>query len=215
MRNMMLLASVIAFILTYSRGAWLGLALGSLLMINPGFSSKTRRVSFLVLGFALVALTIGVTYQPSGRSPLSLSDRQTYLRAGFRILKDHPWRGLGPGNYSSHVFSYLSEKDREFFMLDRYSGRLIGFWQHLHNLYIQMLVDLGLIGFSLWAGALGLLVWKALAKKKDAVFARMSINRVLSASIIAFLIHNLVDIVTVNSFDMVFAVLLATVTFSR
>ena len=65
------------------------------------------------------------------------------------------------------------------------------------------------------AGGLGILVWRALRNQRNAAQGVFSINDFLTVSIIAFLVHNLVDIVTVNSFDMLFATLLATVTFSK
>lgn len=121
--------------------------------------------------------------------------------------------GLGPGNYSRKIFDYLADSDRANFMTDK-AGKPIASWQHLHNLYLQILVDLGSVGFALWAGGLGILVWRALRVNQNASSGVLSVNSVLSVSIIAFLVHNLVDIVTVNSFDMVFAILLATATYS-
>jgi len=214
-RGLMLLISSVAFIMSFSRGAWLGVAAGGLLLADPkwfkGFNTTARRAGGLALLLALFILTLGVVRQRSGRKPLSVSDRKSYLQTGYRIFRAHPWMGLGPGNYSRKIVSYLTEDARRDLQTD-VNGRPIGFYFHLHNLYLQMLVELGLIGFMLWAGGFGYLVWRALRKQQsDAVF---SIAPILSISIVGFMVHNLVDIVTVNSFDMMFAILLATVTYA-
>jgi O-antigen ligase len=80
------------------------------------------------------------------------------------------------------------------------------FWQHLHNKYLQIIVEYGLIGFLLWVAALGLMVWPLLLRptRSDHYFIAA-----FQISGLAFLIHNTVDILFVNSFDILFAFFVA------
>jgi len=208
--------SVLAFMLSYSRGAWLGMGIGSLITLGPLLlrTGLHQRQRFTILGGGalIVVVMIVAMLQRSERSPLSLSGRNRYWQAGSRIAKDHPWIGLGPGNYASHIDSYLSIEDRQLFKTDN-AGKPILFWQHLHNLYLQLVIDLGLIGFALWVGGFGLLVWRALRNVHAQMASGLCVSTFLGISVIAFLVHNTVDIITVNSFDVVFAVLLGTIQF--
>jgi putative inorganic carbon (hco3(-)) transporter len=208
---------LVAFILTYSRGAWAGLIIGFICVALLDRVNKLHRLKFkLSTGIGILLFGILLLYvvrQPSSRGLLSSSQREIYIQTGLRILRDHPWMGLGPGNFVPGVKPYLSGDALALYKFNS-EGQIVGFWVHLHNLYLQMLVEHGLIGFSFWIGALGLMVVRAVQVFRLSSQTERSMKSVFMISIIAFLVHNCVDIVKVNSLDMIFGVFLAIVTFS-
>ncbi len=213
LRSFCLAFTSVVFLLAYGRGAWLGLAGGWLVVLYFQKSAllgrnRPRLLALTALGYLILGVI--VVRQPAGRGLLSDSNRLAYLKVGKRVFYSHPWHGLGPGNYDSQIHSYLSENDLKSFVLDR-RGRPTGSWVHLHNLYLQMLITHGLVGATLWFGGLMCCVYLAVKGFRRADPNRFPMNSYFMISILAFLIHNMVDIVSVNSFDMFFGVLLGTV----
>ncbi len=156
-------------------------------------------VGFLLLGVFLLPMTsIGGQIQKSlqnvkvrsekGVAGTLVDSRLPYWELGFQIWRDHPWVGVGPGRYED-----AAEKHVE--IINRYRGQVIYFPAlqinypiHAHNLFLQLAAlygVLGLAGFlyflvSLFRGAL-------LRLRAEGDFAAAGL-------LIAFVIHNLVDV---------------------
>jgi len=214
---MCLIVILTAFILSYSRGAWVGIILGTGVVFafrylsQKNITIRKRFILFLMAG--LFVLGILVVEQPAGRGFFSDSGRALYLKTGYRIFLSHPWMGLGPGRYYSQIQSYIPPEGLSLYVANA-DGRPSGYWSHLHNLYLQVLVDYGLIGFILWGGGFSSCIYQAWKTLSSSTRQRTSAVPYFAISIIAFLVHNCVDILTVGSFDMVFGVLLAVTAFS-
>jgi len=189
---------LIGLILCYSRGAWMGLVVGSLTVF---MTRRNIQLSFSWIGGFVFALVIIMFIGRHIRA--DINGRNWYLKIGFDIIKAHPWFGLGPGNYASQIKSYLTGEPALLYKLDLIYNNGIYFWIHLHNLYLQYLVEYGLTGATFFFCALGLLVSKAF--RSDPTW----LNTACLISIIGFLVHNLVDILAVNSFDVLFGILIA------
>jgi hypothetical protein len=89
-----------------------------------------------------------------GRDP-TLFRRTTYLRVGFDLLAQSPVWGIGPGNFPSY------------FIGDEYRflpGRT-PVMRELHNTYLDVAVELGLIGLALFLALVG----KALVEVRAAL----------------------------------------------
>jgi O-antigen ligase len=129
-----------------------------------------------------------------------------YWKAAADIFRAHPWIGLGPKNYDRRIVDYLTLPARYVYAIDIWSKHRVDFWQHLHNIYLQMLVEYGAIGLILWALAFSILCLP-LFQPSLGPFNMFQIAFQISG--IAFLIHNGVDILFVNSFDLVVAIMLA------
>ena len=134
------------------------------------------------------------------------SQRPIYWRAAYNVFHVHPWRGMGPGRYDQDLRSYLDSHPQDFFDLDLGFKHRMDFWQHLHSIYLQTLALYGAIGFCLWAIGMALLVSGSFQ------YAGRHWDLICWASLLgltAFLIHNTVDILFVNSLDLLFATHLA------
>jgi len=210
-----LVISATAFLLAYSRGAWAGILVGSLLTFSLGYFprrfSKRASAFYGLLAAGATALVV-FTVVHNGSHLVNDSGRPEYWHAGLRVFSTHPWVGLGPGGYAKNIHAYLTPADRMLYRVNA-EGHPTDFWQHLHNLYLQILVEYGLIGFAVWGLGLGSLIyraWKGLPINGD---LKTSLKPFFFISVVGFLVHNTVDIVTVNSFDMVFGILLAILAF--
>jgi len=218
-----------AFLVAYSRGAWLGIA-GALFFVS--LLSLTRRrndrralimsVLLFVASAAapvlwvihrehngqtvlMAAIPLKTSIAQDSTRLLNLSARTFYWKTAADIIREKPWFGLGPGHYADQIRSFLKGYALTLFDKDlRYNGGVL-FWQHLHNAYLQFLVEYGWVGFILWALAMSVMC------RPLFVFPLKTSSTQLAFMVsgLAFLIHNNWDYLYVNSFDLVFAIWVA------
>src|SRR5262249_43425840 len=147
---------VIGIGLSQSRGAWLGALIAAVCLLLAWSGSTRRLLIPCVLGAAL-ALALAV----SGALPAALLDRlsqtgqcfgvfdvrtvevssdnwavverMAHWQAGWYMFLDHPWLGVGAGNYAQAYPDY-------------YVGSWIEPLGHAHNYYLNMLAELGIVG---------------------------------------------------------------------
>ncbi|HEY0581458.1 MAG TPA: O-antigen ligase family protein, partial [Chloroflexota bacterium] len=208
--------------LSQSRGAWLGGAVAGLCLLLA-WSARTRRLLIPISLGGVLAVVLAV----SGVLPASILDRlsqaveyfgvfdvrtvevtsenwavverMAHWQAGWYMFLDHPWLGVGAGNYS-----------------DAYATYFVGSWRealgHAHNYYLNMLAELGLIGGGALLLLLGI-VFKQLGgplvrseAQRDS-FARAMLAGVLGG-LIVFCVHNLFDNLFVHSVNIQIGVLL-------
>lgn len=111
-------------LLTKSRTAWIGTLSGLLMLVIPRFRAYLNFRRFLVpagLAFAAVVTVCilvfalgGLDRQVVSEAPKSLSYRIQYWQATWRLIADHVWLGVGPGNFRQHYLKYkLPEASEE------------------------------------------------------------------------------------------------------
>lgn len=107
----------ICLLLTKSRTAMLGVCTGLLwlavrLVLHSG---PQRRLIwrwggvFIGLSLGLVGVLIlsgGLDWQVLSEAPKSLAYRQEYWQSTWKMIQDHPFFGVGPGNFRQHYFAY-------------------------------------------------------------------------------------------------------------
>lgn len=202
-----------AFLVSFSRGAWMGLLVGSAIVFF--FSRKARgalpikKRHLLIAGGVILAFLLIQLRGPYGRRIWKDNGRIIYFQTGARMIRDNPVWGIGPGNYERVIRDYLDNQ-----WLRLYNEQLallhrLDFWQHLHNVYLQVMVDYGLAGFGLWALALGSMLWPTFRDFSDVSQMRRTIKPYFLISGLAFLAHNFVDILFVSSMDLLFIFLVS------
>ena len=199
-RFFIMLLIVGGFLACYSRGAWIGIVSGVLLLWARDGIRLPRSATILVLA----ALSGGILFIIMRHPRLGLTGRQVHWAIAYRILEAHPIVGVGPGNYSTHFQWYLSPDEFFIYMRNQLYDRQHGLWLHLHNLYLQIFVEYGFLGGSFLLAGLAGLIRKAFSWPDASAW-----HKAFRISIIAFLVHSLFDILTINSFDYLFAFLLA------
>jgi O-antigen ligase len=204
------LVLALGVVASQSRGAWLGLAtaLGILLL---AWSRRGRRLLIPAFGSILLAVLLAM----AGLLPATLVDRlsqtleyfgvfdvrtvqvtsenwavverMAHWQAGWYMFLDHPWLGVGAGNYA-----------------EAYPGYYLGDWLeplgHAHNYYLNMLAELGVAGLALWGVFLALVFAALLPGLRETrqltadaqAFWRPLLVGVLGAMVV-FCTHNLFD----------------------
>jgi O-antigen ligase len=208
--------------LSQSRGAWLGgLVAASCLVV--AWSPTTRRL----LVPALIGAALAVTLAISGLLPPAVLDRiaqtieyfgvfdvrnvqvsienwavverMAHWQAGWYMFLDHPWLGVGAGNYA-----------------DAYASYFVGPWPealgHAHNYYINMLAELGIVGGALLLAIL-VLVFSELGNPLlySAQHSRTFWRALLAGCVgglVVFCAHNMFDSLFVHSVNVQIGVLI-------
>jgi len=133
-------ALVVSLLLTLTRGAWVGVAVG----VGVLFLSKDFRLIALipivvvaVLAFAPTSLTDRM-YSTIDKNDDTNRDRVAMLQAGVAIVKDHPLTGVGPDQIERIYPNY------------RVPGAVKETNPHLHNVPMQIAAERGLPALAAW-----------------------------------------------------------------
>lgn len=170
---------LLCLVFTYSRTSWISLCF-SLFII--GFFIDKKYLKYLLLAsvfiFSLDFISgVGRTSPIKAVNDSGLIYRLEIWKASLKIFIDHPITGIGFGT----LFDYIVD----------YSETISAFVEHSHNIYIQILVDMGIIGLitSLFiSNEFLLFVINLLRKNRKDKFAIVSIGLVSMT-----LVHGLAD----------------------
>lgn len=214
------LALIVGIFMSWSRGAWLGLAVS--LLVVFGLTSK-RSAAIALLGGAALVLVIsvaGVGWLPDsveGRlqdlgsyagnldpanteitdENFSVLERLAHWQAGRLMFQSKPWLGVGIGNYSANYGQYA-----------------LPYWYdplgHAHNAFINFLAETGTLGLgaflSFWL-ALAWTLFRSLWRGCQAWEKALAIG--LAGTWTYLTIHNLFDNLFVGHMQLQLALLLA------
>jgi O-antigen ligase len=180
--------TALCMILTFSRGAWLGLLLGILVFIFL----KDRRLLWL----GLIALVLAPFIVPQSvidrlMSIGNMSDGSTSYRvniwlASLNMLATFWLSGIGLG---TETFVYIYRK----FSFNAVNA------PHSHNLYLQLMIDLGVIGLILFAVIMAVFYKKlflTVNRSKDSFIT--ATGAALCAGMAGFLLQGMTDNVWYN-----------------
>lgn len=161
-------AALVAFclLLTKSRTAWVGVLSGagvSSLGAVRGALLTRRTLRLAVAGLALLAVLIGAAWSAGAldrlvllEAPKSVRYRVEYWTGAMGVIADHPWVGVGPGNFRQH---YLRHK------LPGSSEEVLD----PHNLLLDVWACGGLAALAglLLAGGVGISRWRRIAAEPE------------------------------------------------
>ena len=157
----------VAVVLVSARSAIIGLGIGTAIVLLSYYRSRAFPLMIIA---GIVALAGAVALMPEatlGRftavadfaSDRSLFRRLTYVQIGWDLIKQHPIWGVGPGNFPSH---YMDDAYRYL------PGRTLN-PRELHNTYLDVLVEYGLVGFALFAAIFTLAMHAAITTAHRAI----------------------------------------------
>ncbi len=105
--------------------------------------------------------------------------RTAFFRDGMKVFRDHPILGAGLGSFETLLFGY-----QEFYYQTKY----------VHNHYIQVLLDSGIIGIILYLSVLvsvGAALWRG--RRKDGAFR--TLHPALCAAFVMIVLHSCMEVV--------------------
>ena len=179
--------AIILLLLTASRGALLGLLAALLLapvVIGPG-----RRFAALIL--AVLAAGCAGTYLAAYAPPETIahlfssdpsgSGRTDIWKVGWRMVEANAVVGVGADNFGNSTIHYLLEPGtipRSEFIVDEQKVA--------HNIYLQVLAELGIVGLTLFLGILAFSLGAAVsAARRFALTGERSLELLTRALLLA------------------------------
>jgi len=206
-----------ALVASWSRGAWMGFA-SAFLAVN--LARGRRWAALCALAAVVIILMGGFKLLPSAVTerfadlPLYLRitdirsmeiteanyavlERLAHWQAAWRMFEDHPWLGVGIGNYEPVYPAYA---------LPQWPNPM----GHAHNYYLNILAETGLVGLAsyliLWM-AVFRRIWRALCLAPHGTLERALALGILGV-ITHLCVHNLVDNLYVHGMYLHLAILL-------
>ncbi|MCE8514349.1 O-antigen ligase family protein [Ruegeria pomeroyi] len=162
-----------------------------------GFRMRHHRLFPVVALGALAALVVAVLNAPDtlverfgvlgdflgegDTSDRSLLRRLSYNQIGLALWAEHPVTGLGPGaypvNYASDAFRWYPGREAEA--------------RQLHNAYLEVAVETGIVGIALFLGALLSAAWAALKAGLHPVTETQVLAQALGVAMAVFMFASL------------------------
>lgn len=193
--------NLIVLLLTSTRGAILGLAVGlvAFLILNAIFlSGKARKNYSIILLVIVVVFGAGYFFRSNFAgskiefinrlATISLSDgsvnnRLVVWRMALKDFKFHPVLGIGMENFEVVYNKYFTPDISE------------NWFDRTHNVYLDQLMAGGVLGLAAYLAILGYLFYSLFKKRKDDYYK----FAVLSSLLIAYSIHNFFVFDTLNT----------------
>ncbi len=151
------MATLVAFtalVFTWSRGAWLGFAV-SIILITVLFGEKTMTASFFgIVSFLPIAHLFADTVFHRFTSIGNIADSSTFYRVNIwrgtvEMIKKFFFSGVGTG-----IGAF--EK-----MYPEFAPRVAPISPHSHNLFLQIISELGIFGFLVFIAVIVIFMQKA------------------------------------------------------
>ena len=146
----------LSIILNFTRGVWLGCFLAGIYLLT-----RWKPKSLLALPFLLALAYVGAPSLIRERLYLAMHPTQEHAlsirlemwRVALRMIRAHPWVGVGPNNIEEVYDLYLP----------RGKSAEAGYHNHFHNDFLQFGAERGLPCLASWLwlmAALGWYTWK-------------------------------------------------------
>jgi putative inorganic carbon (HCO3(-)) transporter len=147
---------LLAILLGWTRSIWLAM-IPSLLYLIWCWRPKMVLLLPVVLALAYVLAPpagkarVQSLFQPHGETD-SNRHRVVTFRTGLEMVRAHPWFGLGPEQIRQQFDSYMPAELKP---------KPVGFYGHLHNIYIQYAAERGIPALLVFLWLIGTILWDA------------------------------------------------------
>jgi O-antigen ligase len=205
--------SIIIWILTFSRSAWLSLIMTIILVFSLAKVKKKSVVLLLVVFLAISAILLLSSNIYRGKftetttltaAKKALEPRAVCYPIGFNMVKDDLILGIGIGNYPLLIEKYTKAYD-----LTHYLQIYDLTHHHLHSLYLQVFVETGFMGLFAFVFWLVSIVKYLVSSLKSLENSRHYWPFVgLMGGVIVYLFNNLADVLTVHGIHLQWGIIL-------
>jgi O-antigen ligase len=141
----------VAFLLTFSRGAYIALFLSGSISFGILFFSNYKKhgVRLLVIAFLMMGVILVTPVGPRILSSFSMEDgsrveRLRLLEEATRASFERPFLGVGIGNYPLFVKPEAASREPIY----------------VHNLYLDIVVEQGFVGLIFFLSFIGYALWR-------------------------------------------------------
>jgi O-antigen ligase len=164
-----LLMGMAALILTFSRGSWVGFAVGLVVFLFVALRHHWMSWKKVITVAILIVMILGVFSVPMA-ARLSQDDRGAawarvpLMKLAFNMIQEHPFIGIGVNNFSIELPRYLSSELR-------------GEWLYIvHNQYLLVFAETGLIGLFFFLSIIAIVMQTCLRciKHNDPLISPLS-----------------------------------------
>jgi tetratricopeptide (TPR) repeat protein len=188
--------------MTFSIGSLVGLLGASVVLLllfltaNLFQKSQTGISPRAKTAGALVVATVVLLLMPTGWLVLktrqaSFLERREMYRGAAAMIREHPVLGFGPGMFSVYFPDYRPEQ------LTLYLSPSIHFVENVHNEYLQLASELGLVGLALfvWIVAAALFEGLRLCLQKGSALNRLGwLRAALAAAVFGTLAQGMISV---------------------
>ena len=181
-------AQLLALILTYSRGSWLGWWVS---MVSFGVMLKRWREIWVILMFVGFALSVVIPLKDRlftlvrPQTDFSINERMLSMAAGLKLGLEHPVLGVGFGR--GRLRESLKEQMKNTPMDFKHIA-------HTHNVYIELFAETGLLGLGTFLWLLCHSLSKTLGRARRLDGADRVFQFGIAAAWIAFAVTGLGDV---------------------
>jgi O-antigen ligase len=210
---------VAGIIMSWSRGSWFGLAAALVIVATLRSERSAPVFAAVLLVLAAGVLALGTSWLPAPIAQrltdldvfsanvdlarvdvtdanFAVLERLGHWQAGAAMFSDHPWLGVGIGNYPAAYPAYARPHFYD----------ALG---HAHNIYLNFLAETGILGagaFALfWLAALWL-AWRR-TRRTHGYEAALAVGVLGTLAYVS--VHNVFDNVFVAHMQLQLALLLA------
>lgn len=171
-----LIAGVVALsiLLNFTRGVWVGCFVAGIYLVarwKPRllWLAPILVVTLMVAAPKMVRERVDSVIHPS--KDTSIAMRFEMWNVGFKMIRKHPWVGVGPNNINEDYVEYLPPG----------KSPLPGYHAHLHNDYIQFAAERGLPCLAAYLWLIGALLWHYFKIRKNSTSGRWIVDGAIAA----------------------------------
>jgi putative inorganic carbon (HCO3(-)) transporter len=206
--------SIIVWVLTFSRAGWLSLIMIMILVFSL-IKVEMKRVTLVLVVFLAISAILFLSSNTILRGKFigtttlnavktALEPRALCYPIGLNMVKDDVILGIGIGNYPLLIKKYTNVYE-----LTHYSQVYTLTRHHLHNLYLQIFVETGIMGLSAFVFWLVCIVKYLVRSLKSLENSRHYLLFVgLMGGVIVYLFNNLADVLTVHGIHLQWGIIL-------
>jgi len=153
--GLILAVVAISLVLNFTRGVWLGCLVAALYVLARWKPRTLWAVPVLLLvvalaGPSLIRRRVSMAFHPKEDPALAI--RLEMWHTGLRMVREHPWVGVGPDNIPLVYMKYLPPG----------TIPILGYHDHLHDNALQMAAERGLPCLIAWLWFMLALGWHIL-----------------------------------------------------
>jgi O-antigen ligase len=171
--------------LNFTRGVWLGCVVAAVYIVARWKPRALWAIPVLLAvaylaAPSLVRRRVSLAFHPKDEPALAI--RLEMWGVGLRMIRAHPWAGVGPGNIPLVYTQYLPPGTTPIF----------GYHAHLHDNFLQMAAERGLPCLAAWVWFMLALGWHTLRIRRRLSSLRWVADAAFAAWL-AFIVEGLFE----------------------